>query len=288
MRCDDSELEKKIECILDEMDLSEISKEPISKSFDSFWGYVRGKLSDDSIIKNIKKEELMGELIDFLNGYKRSPEYKRGQFEYNRGMHHRIHEWTNIAEEKFSKLLNEETGMRQEDISIIRKPFHILAAKTALLHEYPEVSGEFGFDFLIKYKGTKLSIKKFCNRLRSNKCVDLSALYDLSIEDLIRITGMGVVISSDEVINKRFLEEIFIPFRKKQEGYVNEEDMRQDFEKLVELDENFCKFNVSAGKKILARNLIDIDNIYSKIRKKYSSLREYITDDLGIGAKPFF
>lgn len=288
MRCDDSELEKKIDGILNDMDFSEISKEPLSKSFDSFLGYIREKLLDESIINNIKREERMGELINFLNEYKMSSEYKRGQFEYNRGIHCRIYEWENTAEERFSKLLNEETGMQQEDIRIIRKPFHILAAKTALLHEYPEVLGEFGFDFLIKYKGTKLSIKKFCNRLRNNKCVDLSALYDLSIEDFIRIMGIGVVISSDEVINKRFLEEIFIPFRKKQEGYVNEEIMRQDFEKLVELDENFCKFNISAGKKILARNLMDIDNIYSKIRKKYSSLREYLTEDLGLGSKPFF
>lgn len=203
-------------------------------------------------------------------------------------MQRRIQEWTDIAEKKFSKLLNEEIGMPQEDISIIRKPFHILAARTALLREYPEVSGEFGFDFLIRYKGTKLSIKKFSNRLRSNKCVDLSALYDLSIEDFIRITGIGVIISSDEVVNKRFLEEVFIPLRKKQEIYVNEGEMRQDFERLVELDENFCNRNTATGKKILARNLIDIDNIYSKIRKKYSSLREYLTKDLGLGAKPLF
>lgn len=89
------------------------------------------------------------------------------------------------------------------------------------------------------------------------------------------------------MIDKRFLEEVFIPFRKKEEGYVNDEEMRQEFGNLVKLDENLCSINISTGKKILTRNIMDIDSTYSNIRRKYNSLSEYIENDLGLGAKPF-
>lgn len=277
MKSTNAELEKKIDEILNDMDFSEISKEPLSKSFDSFLRYAKENFFDQEEPEGVTKESL----INFLN------EFKKSKFKYDRGMHYRIHEWEKTAEEKFSKMLNEEVGMAREDISIIKKPFHLLQMRMGMLQDFFDVFNEFNFDFLIKYKDAKLSVNKFFSRLRNNKCPELSALYDSSIESFIRIMELEVVVASDELINKRFLEEIFIPFRKKEEEYVDEEEMRREFGSIAELDEDLCGINISSGKRVLARNILDIDSIYSTIRRKYSSLSEYIENDLGLGAKPF-
>lgn len=180
MKSNNAELEKKIDNIIEEMDFKEVGREPLSKSFDSFLRYAHETFFNREEAESMTKEGL----INFLN------EYKKSQFKYDKGMYSRIREWESMAEEKFSKLLNEEIGMPREDIDIIRKPFHMLRMRMGMLQEVFDIFNEFNFDFLIKYKDTKLSVNKFFSRLRNNKCPELSALYDSSIDSLIKIMEM--------------------------------------------------------------------------------------------------
>jgi hypothetical protein len=278
MKFSDIELEKKIDVILDDLDRCELERKPLSKSFDGLLEYIKQKTLGRGLEESITKESL----LDFLN------EYRKSSLNYSEGMCSRVNEWGKIAEDKFSRLLNEEVCMLQEDIVLIKKPFRRLLCGTEMLNEFSKVLSEFNFDFLMRYKNKRLSVDKFFRKFKSNKCVELSFLYDSSIDTLIKMIDMQVELSSSEEVNKRYLEEVIIPKIKSQEGYINEEEIRKDFNEQIKLDENLCAINLQKGRKHLLNNVRDIDSIYLEIRKKYSSLSDYLEQDLSFGSRPFF
>lgn len=271
------ELEKKIENILEELDSLEVDKSPLSKSFDSFLEFARNKLLDRKLDEDLKLNEV-------LQFYK---EFKNSQFRYDMDMECRINEWNRITEERFSRLLGEELSIPQGDICIIKKPFYMLLRKMGLMQEFPEILSEFNLKFLIRYKDGKLSLGKFLRRLENSKCVDLSELYDASIASFIKLTSLQVETASIEVINKKIVEEVFIPAKKLQDGYIDEEKAKEELKSSIKEQENYCTMRMAKGKNFLVRNIADIDEIYSEIKKEYSCLAEYIEKDLGLGSMPF-
>jgi len=278
MKSNNAELEKRIESILQDLDFSEITKEPLSKSFDDFLAYAKQSISNKSIEDGIKKEGL----LNFFS------EYMKSNLRYDKSRHFRIEEWEKIAEDKFSRLLNEDIGIPQYDISIIRKPFYRLLTCIELLNEHERVLKEFNFSFLMEYKGKRASVDRFFERLKRNKCVNLSALYDSSIGSFIKMMDMQVELSSTEAVNKKFLEEISIPLMKLQEGYINEEKLKEEFEGVTKLNENFCNLNLERDRKFLVENTNEINRVYCDIRKRHNNLAEYLEKDLGLGSRPLF
>lgn len=284
MKSNDSELEKKIDGILQDLNFSEITKEPLSKSFDDFLNYSGGMASTLRI-----NDYTENHYAENLESSRLLSEYKKGLLRFDKEMYFRILEWRETAEREYSKLLHEEMGISYKDIDIIKKPFYELFADFGLIKEVSRgLLKEFNINLFVQYKDNKVPVDEFFNMLKDNKCVRLSMLYESSVNTFIRIIGLDAKSSSEEIINKRFLEEVRIPTLKHQEGYINEDKMKQEFDRFVKWLRDSVDTEISHCRELLVSTTNEIGYIYSATIKKYSSLKEYRDKELGIKPRLLF
>ena len=267
MRCGDSELEKKIEDILNSLDSLEIEKEPLSKCSEHFFGYIKKKM--DSADGKVIRENPMIFMC----------KYEDFQNRYDTGMKTRIQEWKKISEKKLSELLKNEIGMENEDIELAKKPFRNLMIGSGFLNQISTTFDSFGINFFVFQGNKKLSMYNFFNRMKYNKCAEISMLYNLSIEAFVDIAEMRVASSGKESIGNQLFELVHLPLLKK-DGDINEGEERQNFKEFLESERRLCDIEIDKAKHVLIRNIKDIDNEYSMIKRENISLGEYLKGEL--------
>lgn len=283
MATDTIRLERRIDDILNDLNLSELTKEPLSDSFNSLLEYAKSRIPEKAIaIEGVNDEQSKEEVVNLTN------EYVKSIFRYGKSINSRVYDWVKIAERGVSNLLGEELGISERDIKTIQKPFYKLVAETNFLSVLDNTLHDFNFKFFIRHKNNKIHARRFFRRLKNNRCVELSELYDSSIDTLVKIIDMQVELISRETINRSYIEEVYIPLIKSREGYANEDSIKEGFNKETKHEEENCTKRIVAGKDFFIHNLQDIEYIYSNIRKRYGSLAEYFEKDVGIKSKSFF
>ncbi|MFH0831415.1 MAG: hypothetical protein V1886_00925 [archaeon] len=268
MKSSDSCLEKKIDSIVECLDLLEIEKEPLSKCSEHFLEYIKKKVdsSESGIIKG-NPFVFMSEYESFMNGY-------------DTGISTRVNEWKTLSGEKLSELLMYEAGMSKEDMELLKKPFKSLMVSSGFISQISRIFSSFDMNFSVEHNGKKLSAYNFFNRIKYNKCSELSWLYNLSIDTLVDIADMHVDFASKEVIGKRLFETVHLPILKKQGENVNEEEERRGFSEFLEAEGRMCKEEINHSKIAIVKNIRNIDLEYSLIMKENKSLKEYIEKEL--------
>jgi hypothetical protein len=256
-----SEIERKVDKLFQEMELSELFREPYNI-------YQR--------MSNLRNMMEKGCSLQSMESFQQS--MGKIMIDYFFDMNKKSQDRERLAKKLLSDFLKKEINFSNEDIETIKEPFHFFINKIDI------------FDFLKKYKlepfltykDKFIPFENFKYRFKMNKCSFLSMLYSSSIEIIVNMINAQVVMDESkkglELILNEIKGEYNLPI------YSNNPEVKE-INNIIELGEKQLNDFIQEKKKNLVRNIIEIENIHKEIRKRYKNLAEYFEKDVleGLG-----
>lgn len=258
------ELEKKVEGIMRDMELLELTKESVFQGLDEMLRnyYGGGIIPNKERLFNPEEseEEMMRGLFGSLNKFQGDIAKREG-------------EWQKNAAKFLDSFIKEELEIKEEDIQIIKDQHHEIYKKLKSIEEVISPLKKFGLSFFMTAKNRYYDLALFLNRYKENEVTKLSKSYNESIHGLYMALSISVVMGEGGMLIDKLSQNI--PSDAMQYMGIDKENI--NFLRDMMLGQFGEKSQAEAKNKVV-ENLISIDSIYKGIIKNYSSLRAYFEE----------
>lgn len=268
MKSTRNELRAKINSIIEELDLLELTKEPTFKTLEEVVTHLK-----ENKIGEIDREDSEGQHYHGII-IRASGELFKCLQDYNTEIFNRGSEWKRKAETLVSKLLADETGISQNDMDFIKKPLCFYGHVVYDIDQLADFLKVFGIGIFVTYKDKYVPIEKLRYEYKNTDCESISRFYRRSLEDITDIFGMEVSLSDHMKFGDEAFKQIILPSITDIDIKLKEKEIEKLKEESYERVRKYAEVEIEQDKEDIVRNIEMIDSIYGIIRKENNSVRE--------------
>lgn len=269
MKSTRSELRVKVNSLIEELDLSELTKEPTFKTLEEVINYLK-----ENKVGEINREDSEGQHYHAII-IGASEDLFRCLQDYNIEIFNRGTEWKEKAETLFSKLLNEETGMPQEDINFIKKPLCFYGRVIYDAEMLADFLKPLGVEILLTHRDKYIPIQHLKYEYKHNECEAISHFYRRSLEDITDIFSIEVSLSDHIKFGDEMFKQIILPSVTDIDMKLKENEIERSREEGYERARRHAEIEIKRDKEDIVRNVEMINSIYDIIIKENSGVREF-------------
>jgi len=267
MKSTRNELRAKVDSLIDEIDkLVELPKKPTFEKIEEIVDYIQ---------KNKENSRFDKTPYGFSYAFilKEREKYDRYIKDYMTEILTRGSEWDEKAENLFSRILREETGMSYEDSIFIRQPLYSYTDMLSHVDNLAASLENFGVGFYLTYKNKLAPLHELKFRYNYNPCEAISLVYRKSISSIIGTMASGLISSDNGILREKFFEKIILPdlgTDLRSEEY----EITKSIKENNEMARKAAEEDIEKHKQWIVSDIEQINYLYQRINQEEGSIRK--------------